>query len=380
MRATAARRRRLAVLSIAPNERCHICGDLEAALGPGSGQRRADYGPSSCCPWTGTSLLSSKQVDRVAAICGRDNVLIATGAHLADATLAAVPGLRREQLLIEPAARNTAPCLGWAAATVARKAPDAVIMALPADPHIEDDAGFVRAIETAVRKARTGVITTIGIRPSHPETGYGYLEARADTADADGVLEVERFVEEPDREHAEAFVAAGNFFWNAGMFFYRASDMLAAIRAHLPALADGLAVLDEAAAAGHEHHKLKEVFPTLPNISIDFGVMEHVAEMAMVPGEFGWSDLGSWLSAYELGDKDVANNCAPGTAVLIDAAGNHVVDMRTDQTDRVIALVGVSDLVVVQTDDGLLVMPKEQSQRVRDVVAALRSRGDASLI
>ncbi len=333
----------------------------------------------------GAQPLLKEQVDRVAAICGLENVRVATGAHLVDGTLEAVPQLRREQLLIEPVARNTAACLGWAAATVARTKPDAVIMALPADPHILSESGFRSAIDKAVVKAREGIVTTIGITPTHPETGYGYIEARPGSEDAQGVLAVARFVEKPDLARAEQFVEAGHFYWNAGMFFYRAADMVGAIREHLPALAAGLHKLDKAAAAGDESAALADVFPTLPNISIDHGVMEKIERLAVVPGDFGWSDLGSWLSAYELADKDDAGNSAAmestaSNTVLIDASRNHVVDMRSGDDKRVIALVGVDDLVVVQTDDAVLVMPREASQRVREVVALLKARGDDDLV
>lgn len=336
--------------------------------------------PKQLLALDGSEPLLKQQVDRVAPICGIDNVLIATGAHLVEATLAAVPALKREQLLIEPVPRNTAPCLGWAAATVARRDPDAIVMALPADPHIGDEAGFRTTLEKAIAKARSGVVTTIGIQPTHPETGYGYIEARAGSADEAGVLAVERFVEKPDLARAEAFLSAGNFYWNAGMFFYRAGDMVAAIREHLPELAEGLDALNAAAAEGRESEVLPDVFPTMPSISIDHGVMEKIAELAVVPGNFGWSDLGSWLSAYELADKDSEANVAPKGSVLIDAHGNHVVDMRHGADKRVMALVGVRDLVVVQTDDAVLVMPREASQRVREVVAALKARGDETLV
>ena len=164
------------------------------------------------------------------------------------------------------------------------------------------------------------------------------------------------------------------------MFFYRASDMLDAIAAHLPALRDGLARLDAAAERGDEPTALAEIFPTLPSISIDHGVMEHVEAMAMVKGDFGWSDLGSWRAVADLTENDDAfGNSAPPGTILIDAENNHLVDLRSGNDKRAIALVGVSGLVVVQTDDALLVVPRDQAQRVREVVAALKARGDEDL-
>jgi mannose-1-phosphate guanylyltransferase len=283
--------------------------------------------------------------------------------------------------MIEPMPRNTAPCIGWAAARVARRDPEAVVMVLPSDHHIGDVERFRGVLERAVASAARGVITTIGIRPTHPETGYGYIELGASaetTADATSGV---RFVEKPDRARAEQFVESGRFLWNAGMFFFRAADMLAAIREHLPALADGLDAIDRAAARGAELAEVERVFPTLPSISIDHGVMEHVARFAVVPGDFGWNDIGSFQSAWELAAKDAEGNSAPEGTVLVNARRNHVVDLRAraDDAKRVIALVGVEDLVIVETDDALLVVPRARAQDVKEVVDRLKARGDGSL-
>jgi mannose-1-phosphate guanylyltransferase len=192
---------------------------------------------------------------------------------------------------------------------------------------------------------------------------------------------VRRFVEKPDRATAERYLAAGNYYWNAGMFIFRACDMLDAIAAHMPELAEGLGRLDAAAAEGREDAVLSDVFGKLAATSIDYGVMEHMTRLACVPGDFGWSDLGSWMAAYELAAKDAAGNHAPATAVLLDAKDNYVLDARgPGAPPRVVALIGVSDLVVVQTDDALLVVPLAQAQRVREVVEALRERGQDELI
>jgi len=212
----------------------------------------------------------------------------------------------------------------------------------------------------------------------------------APAAGIEGASEVIRFVEKPDRARAEAFLESGRFLWNAGMFFFRAGDMMAAIRAHMPALAAGLDTIDSAAAASEaaELEEIERVFPSLPSISIDHGVMEHVGRLAVVPGDFGWNDIGSWQSAWELATKDEGENSAPEGTVLVGARRNHVVDRRSpvSATDsgsggrRVIALVGVDDLVVVETDDALLIVPRNRAQDVKEVVERLKARGDKSLI
>ncbi|KYF92062.1 mannose-6-phosphate isomerase, partial [Sorangium cellulosum] len=309
-----------------------------------------------------------------------------TGQHLVAPTRAALPDVSERRLLVEPAPRNTAPCIGWAAATIARDDPDAVVVVLPSDHHIADVPRFLEVVQAAVASARGGAITTIGIRPTHPETGFGYIEAEeaagAGSAAPAAPCNVLRFVEKPSRERAAEFVASGRFLWNAGMFIFRAGDMRAAIRAHLPALAEGLDEIDSAAALGaaEEAEAVERVFPRLPAVSIDHGVMEHVAGLAVVPGDFGWSDLGSWQSAWELADKDERGNSAPAGSVLVDAQHNHLVDLRTrsggaPDDRRVIALVGVEGLVVVATDDALLVVPRDRAQDVKHVVDALKARG-----
>jgi mannose-1-phosphate guanylyltransferase len=332
--------------------------------------------PKQLLPLLGDEPMILATARRVLPLCAPGHwarVLVATGAHLAAATQTLLPELPEANLLIEPVPRNTAPCIGWAAATVARTDPESVLAVLPSDHHIAD-----------VDRFREILAAAIGIRPTHPETGFGYIE----TGDPrpSGALSALRFVEKPDRQRAASFVAGGRHLWNAGMFFFRACDMLAAIRAHLPALAEGLAEIDRAAACGAEAEALARVFPELPPVSIDHGVMEHLAELAVVPGDFGWSDVGSWQSAWELADKDEHGNNAHKGSVLIDAHGNYVVDLRRPLEGearpprKVIALVGVSDLVVVETDDALLVVPRDRAQDVKHVVDALRAGKETKLL
>ncbi|WP_437689343.1 mannose-1-phosphate guanylyltransferase [Sorangium sp. So ce176] len=344
--------------------------------------------PKQLLPLLGGEPLITATARRVLPLCARggsagwERIWIATGEHLVSPTRAALPDVSERRLLVEPAPRNTAPCIGWAAATIARDDPDAVVVVLPSDHHIADVPRFLEVLEAAVASASGGAITTIGIRPTHPETGFGYIEAEeAPGAASAAPRKVLRFVEKPSRERAAEFVASGRFLWNAGMFIFRAGDMRAAIRAHLPALAEGLDEIDSAAALGAaaEAEAVRRVFPRLPAVSIDHGVMEHVAGLAVVPGDFGWSDLGSWQSAWELAEKDERGNSAPAGSVLVDAQGNHLVDLRArsggDDDRRVIALVGVEGLVVVETDDALLIVPRDRAQDVKHVVDALKARG-----
>ncbi len=302
------------------------------------------------------------------------HIVVATGTHLAEATRKLLPDLPRDNILAEPIPRNTAPCIAWANAVIRRREPRAVVGVLSADHVAEDEAGFRTAIEQAMRVAEGGVITTVGIRPTRPETGYGYIEQGP--VRADGAHDAVRFLEKPNRERAAEMVASGRFLWNAGFFFFQAAQMADAVRTHLPSLAQGVDELDRAAEQGTEAEALGRLFPTFPSVSIDVGVMEKVSPLAVVPASFGWSDVGTWQTAWELARKDDRDNAAPEGTIVVDSEGNLVADWTArKEGDKVVALIGVRDLVVVQTDDALLVMPRDRCQDVRQVVDALRERG-----
>jgi mannose-1-phosphate guanylyltransferase len=329
-------------------------------------------------PGTEQSLIEAT-VRRIEPLCPPERVIVATGAHLVDATRRALPWLPENAFLGEPVARNTAPCIAWAASVVRRRDPDALVMVLPSDHHIGDEPRFRATLERALGSAATGVITTIGIAPTRPETGYGYIEAAEDEV-AEGVRRVVRFVEKPDRVRAEQYLQTRRHFWNSGMFLFRADAMLSAIERYMPALHEGILRIDRAAgrSADEERVETERVFQAIEPISIDYGIMEHVETLNVVPASFGWSDLGSWESAWELSARDDAANAADDNTVLVDASGNLVRDLAG--RGQVIALVGVHDLCVVLTDDALLVIPRERAQDVRKIVEELERRGAAEKI
>jgi mannose-1-phosphate guanylyltransferase len=326
----------------------------------------------------GEEALLAATARRLAPLVTEDRILVVTGEHLADATAAALPGVPRDRILCEPAPRNTAPCIAWASAVIERLDPDALVMVLPSDHFIADEPGFRDVLAQALRAAEGGRVATIGVVPTRPETGYGYIEVGADLGD--GAKQVVRFVEKPDRARAEAFLAGGKHLWNAGMFFFRAREMRALVEAHLPELATGVARIQEATGKPDARDVLRAVFPTLPSVSIDHGVMEKAAGLAVVPGSFGWNDVGSWESAWELGEKDAAGNALDAGASVVDGKGNLVRVLGGGRGKKVVALVGVDDLVVVDTDDALLVLPRERAQDVRLVIEALKAAGRTELL
>jgi mannose-1-phosphate guanylyltransferase len=311
---------------------------------------------------------------RIESIVPPDCMWVATGASLADATSQALPRVPRSHVLAEPAPRNTAPCIGWASATIARVDPEAVVAVLPADHFIGDEPAFRDVLTRALVVAKEGWLTTIGIVPTRPETGYGYIEVGVPIAD--GANAAVQFVEKPDFARAQALVAGGRHLWNAGMFFYRVSVMRDAIAKHLPSLAAGLHQIEASASRGEEARALAEVFPTLPSISIDRGVMEKADRVAVVAGSFGWSDVGSWETTWEMAARDAQGNALPVGTVAIDSTNNLVRDLSAGASRKRWALMGVHDLVVVETDDAVLVVPRARAQDVRAVVEALEKRGE----
>lgn len=329
--------------------------------------------PKQLLPLAGTRSLLRATIDRIAPLVPSERVVVVTSAALLEATREVLPELASENVLAEPVGRNTAPCIGWAAATIRKRDPEAVLAVLAADQHVTDEPGFVAVCRRALEAAGRGALVTIGITPTYAETGYGWIEVGGEVGP--GVNEVVRFVEKPDAVRARAYLEGGVHLWNAGQFFFRADAILAAIEMHLPALAAGLLSIESAPPA-EASAVLAATYPTLPSISIDHGVMEKARGVLCVPGSFGWSDVGSWTAAWDLGARDGDGNVVDGAqGVLVDTRGSYV----RAPAGKVVALIGVEDLVVVDTPDALLVMPRARAQDVRAVVGELEKRAPDKL-
>src|SRR5262245_31914685 len=285
--------------------------------------------------------LLRETVERVAASVGHERVLVVTGAAHAQHATSALPELPRENILVEPEGRNTAPCIGWATRTILSRDPSARIAVLPADHYIGDVAGF-RAHLDAAFAAASDRIVLFGIVPTHPETGYGYIR-RGDLI-SDNLHKVARFVEKPNRPTAEGYLAERTYLWNSGMFVFPAAVMASEIERLLPELHEGLLKLEKNRGA------IGALYPTLPSISIDYGVMEKSERIAVMPAEFGWSDVGSWDAAMEINAADADGNVLIGDAIALDSKRS----MADAKTGRIVALVGVEDLIVVDTEDAVL--------------------------
>jgi mannose-1-phosphate guanylyltransferase len=322
--------------------------------------------PKQLLPIVSERTMVQETVARLHPLVEADRVWVVTGRDHADEIRRQLPTVSPEHVVVEPVGRNTAAAIGLAARLIARAEPDATMIVLPSDHHVKDAEGlrgtFARAVAIAHRER---VLVTIGIAPTRPETGYGYIERGSEIGN--DAWRVARFREKPDVVTAEQFVGSGRFFWNSGMFVWRASVVLDELARHLPEtdrrLADIVAVWGDADAFARG-------YAALADVSIDYGVLEKAANVAVVAGEFDWDDIGSWTALARHWPKDANGNVVRGRVVALDSNGNLVVTEK-----RVAALVGVDDLIVVETADALLVCRRDRAQDVKRVIDELERRG-----
>ncbi len=282
-----------------------------------------------------------------------------------------VPHTARVTQLLEPQGRNTAPAIAIAALWAESVAPDSTMLVLPADHLIPDERAFQESARAAARLAEAGAIVLFGIQPTGPETGFGYIEMD-DAVAGEGARSVRRFVEKPDAARAMQYLQSGNFVWNSGMFCFGTKTILAALEAHAP---DVLAAAREAWSASAADAASDRVtidagaFARCRDVSIDYAVMEHASGVVVLPSSFAWSDIGSWKAVAEQLPADAEGNTSLGEAMLVNARNTHV-----QSEDRLVAAVGVDNLLVIDTPDALLVANKDASQQVKEIVTQLRAR------
>lgn len=315
---------------------------------------------------------------RVAPLCPSQRQIVVTAAHLVDAVKAELPELPPGHVVGEPTPRNTAPCMALAAIMAQQLDPQAVLALLPADHHIAQPARFLEALGLAVAQAEQGHIVTLGVAPTHPETGFGYIEL-ADRNGDQGVFDVVRFVEKPDRETAARYLLGGRHLWNGGVFVLRADVALEAIAAHLPGVAGPLAPLAEGLAGRFDSASfaaaLEERFGQCTSVSIDYGVMEHRSDLRAVRLDAGWSDVGSWGSLIDHREAG-EDNFTRGQVVAIDCRGSVLVA----EPGMTLTAVGLHEVALVATADAVLALPLQRSQDVREAVAAWKDAGRGDLL
>lgn len=326
----------------------------------------------------GTTTMIQATVARVQPLIPAERVLVVTTAALAEETRRQLPMLKREHIIAEPVGRDTAAAVALAAVVVDRVAPGAAMVLLPADQVIEPADAFQRALAAGAVVARQGRLVTFGIPPRFPATGYGYIKVGAalPMVDGVGVARVERFVEKPTQAVAAEYLADGGYRWNAGIFAWRGDVVLRELDTHCPWLTAALRPL-----AGHWGtpgfaEELRRVYEPLRRISIDYALMEKAADIAVITGDFTWDDLGSWDALYDHLPADAAGVRAHGDCLGLDCHDS----LLANYGPQVVVGIGLDGVTVVATPDAVLVVPKGQSQRVKEAVEALKARGRGGLL
>ncbi len=340
-------------------------------LSGGSGTRlwplsREAY-PKQFLPLVGDDTMLQATWKRVASIAGAAPIVVANQEH----RFMAAEQLRESKvipqaLILEPIGRNTAPAIAIAAMQALASGDDALLLVLPSDHVVRNEPAFHAAVKQAAQAADAGKLVTFGIVPTSPETGYGYIKA----ATGEGVRAVDRFVEKPDLATAEQYVASGEYFWNSGMFLFKASRYLKELELLQPAiLAACRDALDKAARDTDFIRLDADAFAASPNDSIDYAVMEKTVDAAVVPLDAEWNDVGSWSALWEVSDKDADGNACHGDVIALDCRNSYAYG------NRLIAMVGLEDIVVVETDDAVFVGHKDRVQDVKEIVAQIKREG-----
>lgn len=336
----------------------------------------------------GERSMIQQTVERLKPLAGPDHTWVITNEFLANEIADQLKNVPASQIISEPVARNTAPACGLAAFIIERQNPDAVLGVFPSDHVIADEPRFLKALQKGIALAAAGEnIIVLGIEPTRPETGYGYIETGELTAD-ESALHVRRFTEKPNLMKAEEFVAAGNYYWNSGMFLWSARTLANAVREHLPETAPMLEKIAACYGTDEFESCFRDYYAKCENISVDYAVLEprsakgeHKSQLYCLPAEFSWNDLGSWASLYEYqmetrlrGDSE-GNVAETEGHLTIDAGNNYIYSPR-----KFVALVGVENLVIVDTEDALLIAHRDHSQDVGKIVKELGQTGRNELI
>jgi mannose-1-phosphate guanylyltransferase len=323
--------------------------------------------PKQFLALTGPRTMIEETLARLSGVAPIGDSFVVCGELHAAPAAKLLKGIPKANVLVEPEARNTAPAIALACAHVAKRNPDGVLIVMPSDQHVADPMAFRLAIRAAIDVAQKGQIVTLGIKPTRPETGYGYIRVGAPLHPPSN--KVAAFVEKPDVEKAKGYLASGDYLWNAGIFVFRADVMLAAFEKHMPELSVALTALSATIGTKKYAAALKAQFSKMPAMSIDYGIAEKADNIAVVPADCGWSDVGSFNALPDVRPLDSQANVIEGAAYVIDSKGCVVIAGKK----RPVAVVGMRDVVVVDAGDAILVLPKEKSQDVRKVVDALKA-------
>jgi mannose-1-phosphate guanylyltransferase len=352
-----------------------MAGGVGERFWPWSRRKR----PKQLLDLTGRGSMIDLTVDRLEGLSTPDEIMIVTNVEQQEAILAEVAGkVPPENIIGEPAKQNTAPCIGLAAVLMRQKYGNQPMLVLPADHLIEPIEKFqdlVRAASDFV--AVQGSLLTFGIKPTRVETGYGYIHAGKSVYEKDGaeIFQADAFLEKPDADTAKMFVEDGNYYWNSGIFMWTTEAILGEMETHIPDLYSILMRIESESGTRPLPDVLNELYPQVPSVSIDYGVMEKASNVVVIKAEFDWNDVGSWEFMRDVHPADSAGNVTLGDHVLIDANNNTVVS-----PERTVAVLGVDDVVVVDGGDTILVCKRDRVQEVKKIVKSLRERKNNKLI
>ena len=298
-------------------------------------------------------------------------IYIVAGQNLAEQIFHELPELPKRNLIAEPSGKNTAPCIGLVAATIIQKDPNAVLGIFPADHLIMNTRAFKKAVNQGVQYARDHVaLITFGITPNRPATGYGYIQfSKKDVVYKDSIYKVKTFAEKPNLATAQRFLESGEFLWNSGMFIWKAENILNAMKVFLPEMYESLQNIGSAVGTARYQSVLKKQWATIHSDSIDYGVMEKAKNVYVVRGSFGWSDVGSWDAVYELKKKDKNGNVIIGEVVPIDTKNSYIYSRK-----NLISTIGVKDLIIIQSKNSTLIVNRNDTEKVKDLVDLLERK------
>ena len=310
--------------------------------------------------------LIQNTINRLQPLMPPEHIFIVSTKEQIDEIHRQLPEIPKTNLIIEPKGKNTAPCIGLSALFMQQLDPEEVMLVLPADHLITNNKEFINILRAGNKvAAEKENLVTIGIEPTFPATGYGYIQFNGEVESLDGVevFKVKTFAEKPNLATAKRFVNSGDFLWNSGIFLWKIKTILSEIEEHLPHLYDGLMEIKKRLNSPKLNETINRVYCQIKSISIDYGVMEYAKNVTVLKGEFGWNDLGSWDEVYNICEKDKHKNVLIGRHLLKNSEGCFI-----DSPDKCVAVVGLNDLIVVNTDDALLICPREKAQEVKDIV------------
>lgn len=325
--------------------------------------------PKQALKLIGGRTMFQHAVDRLLPDFVIENILVVTGKTHAQVLKPQVPELPAENFILEPEGRDSGPAVGLAAIHLQKRNPNAVMAMLTADHYIADIQGFRRALVAAEQVARTGKIVTLGIKPQFPSTGFGYIRQGPALGQFNGleVFTAAQFTEKPNEESAVQFVESGQYRWNSGMFIWKVDRVLAEFRRQRPGFYQQLMTIADALGRPDEQNVLADIWPQVEKLSVDYGIMEGAQDVAVIPIDIGWSDVGSWAALLEIISGDRAGNVVTGEHLAIDTSRTLV-----HSDDRLVVTIGLDDMIIVDTQDALLVCPRERAQEVKEVVEQLK--------